>query len=356
MSVPVAVIGASGYTGAELLRLLAQHPHVRVAGAYARRAAGSRLADVFPQFAGALDLGDLEIEAFEPDAVAERAEIAFVALPHAQSARAVAALHRRGLLAIDLSADFRLRDAQVYADWYGSEQAPVHPEPELLSKAVYGLPERYRTELREARIIACPGCFPTSAILPAAPLLAAGLIESSGLIVDSKSGVSGAGRGASQVVHFAEAGEGVRAYKVGGKHRHTPEMEQELGRAAGGAATVLFTPHLLPMTRGILSCVYGRPTDASRDAAAYRDALENAYRDEPFVTVLPAGRAPDTSHVRGSNRVHVSVDVEQRTGLVLAMAAIDNLVKGASGQAVQCMNIARGWDETAGLATTGMFP
>jgi len=356
VSVPVAVVGASGYTGAEALRLLAQHPKVHVAAAYARRAAGSRLADVFPQFDGVPSVGELAIEAFDADAVASKAEIAFVGLPHGQSASAVAALHQRGVLAIDLSADFRLRDPDVYARWYGSDEQPAHPAPELIARAVYGLPERYRDSLRSAEIVACPGCYPTSAILPIAPLLDAGLVETSGLIVDAKTGVSGAGRGASASVHFSEIGEGVRAYKVAGRHRHTPEMAQELSAAAGQPVTLLFTPHLLPMVRGILACVYARPTDPSRSADDYREALTEAYAGEPFVSVLPAGRTPDTAHVRGSNRAHVAVEVDADSGFVLAMAAIDNLVKGSSGQAVQCMNLARGWSETTGLESGGLFP
>lgn len=356
MSVPVAVVGASGYTGAEALRLLAQHPEVHVVGAYARRAAGMRLAEVFPQFAGVPGLGELDIEAFDPDQVAEAADIAFVALPHGDSARAVAALYERGMLAIDLSADFRLRDPAIYARWYGSEQQPEHPEPGLIPKAVYGLPERYRERLRSARLVACPGCYPTSAILPIAPLLDARLVEPTGLIVDAKTGVSGAGRGVSAAVHFSEIGEGVRAYKIAGRHRHTPEMVQELTLAAGATASLLFTPHLLPMTRGILACVYARPTDPSRTTDDYRRALVSAYDDEPFVSVLPSGRTPDTAHVRGSNRAHVAVEFEPESGYVLAMCAIDNLVKGSSGQAVQCMNLARGWPETDGLEPGGLFP
>lgn len=353
MSGRVAIVGASGYTGAELIRLLLGHPRAEVAGLYARRAAGSNIDEVFPQLAG---VSAAPIAEFDPDAVAAAASIAFCALPHGQSARAVAALRERGLLVIDLSADFRLRDVAVYDAWYSSAEDPTHPAPALLADAVYGLPERYRAELAGAKLVAAPGCYPTSAILAAAPLLDAKLIRAERLIVDAKSGVSGAGRSPGLGSHFPEVGEGVRAYKVGGTHRHTPEIEQELSRAAGTPLHVLFTPHLVPMTRGIFTCVYAEPADPDRSAADYQTALETAYASEPFVTVLPPGRVPDTAHVRGSNRAHVAVSYDPRTLRVLCMAAIDNLVKGASGQAIQAMNLALGWDETLGLTAVGVFP
>ncbi len=348
-----AIIGASGYTGAELIRLLLRHPHVEPAALYARRAAGSRLSTLFPQFAGRLDLA---IEELDVDAVAARATVAFLALPHGQSAEIASALFERGVTVIDLSADFRLRDAETYAQWYGSPEHPVHPAPAILGQAVYGLPERYREQLRDARLIACPGCYPTATLLAIAPLIAAGLVEPAGIIIDAKSGASGAGRSPTAATHLPEAAEGVRAYKVAGAHRHTPEIEQELSAAAGRPVTALFTPHLLPMSRGILACVYATPTDPSRDSNSYRMALEEAYAAEPFVTVLPPDRLPDTSHVRGSNRAHVNVVCDPRTGHVLAIAAIDNLIKGAAGQAIQCLNLSRGWSESAGLDDVAVFP
>jgi N-acetyl-gamma-glutamyl-phosphate reductase len=342
----VAVLGASGYTGAELLRLLLDHPRVEIAALAAERAAGARIDRIFPHLAGRLDM---EIEALDPERIAARAEIVFSCLPHGASATAVAALAARGALVVDLSADFRLRDPAVFAEWYGP-----HPHPELVPGAVYGLPELHREALAGARLIASPGCYPTAAILAVAPLLARGLLRPR-LVVDAKSGVSGAGRSPTQATHFAEAGEGVRAYKVAGTHRHTPEIEQELSRAAGGAVRITFTPHLVPMTRGILACVYGEPSDPALSESELRAALAEAYRGEPFVTVLEDG-LPDTAHVRGSNRAHVAVRLDARAGMVVAMAAIDNLVKGASGQAVQAMNIARGWPETEGLLGAGLFP
>jgi N-acetyl-gamma-glutamyl-phosphate reductase len=354
--VPVAVIGASGYTGAELMRILARHPAVAITTVMARRAAGQRVAEVFPHLASAVDLA---IDAFDADAVAATCKLAFAALPHGESAPVVAALRERDVLVIDLSADFRLRDGNTWAAWYADPVQTVkgaHPAPALLDKAVYGLPERHRAEIRNARLVAAPGCYPTAAILAAAPLLSAGLIAPDGIIVDAKSGASGAGRSPSPATHLAEAAEGVRPYKVAGTHRHTPEIEQELGDAAGRELRVLFTPHLLPMSRGILSCVYARPTDPARAADAYRAALATAYASEPFVDVLAPGALPDTAHVRGSNRAQVTATFDLRTGLVLALSSIDNLVKGASGQAVQCMNLVLGLPETSGLDQLALFP
>ncbi|MBK9031415.1 MAG: N-acetyl-gamma-glutamyl-phosphate reductase [Myxococcales bacterium] len=349
----VAIVGASGYTGAELVRLLLGHPRVTITMIAARRAVGQRLATVFPHLTGKLDL---PIVAFDADLVAAAADVAFAALPHGESATVVAALVARGVPTLDLSADFRLRDAATWAQWYGGGDHPVHPAPALLAEAVYGLPERHRAQLPGARLVAVPGCYPTATALAIAPLLAAGLVHARGLIVDAKSGASGAGRSPGLATHLPEAAEGLRAYKVGGSHRHTPEIEQELGAAAGASVAVLFTPHLVPMSRGILACVYAEPTDPARTTDAYRAALIDAYRGEPFVDVLPPGQLPDTAYVRGSNRCHVQVVHDPRSGRVLAMSAIDNLVKGAAGQALQCLNLVRGWPETLGLDGAPMFP
>ena len=352
-SVRVAIIGASGYTGAELLRILLVHPQVTITTVMARRAAGQRIDQVWPHLTG---LCALPIVGFDPDLVAREADVAFAALPHGESATVVAELRARDVRVLDLSADFRLRDPAAWASWYASKEHPHHPAEALLAEAVYGLPERHRAALVGARLVAVPGCYPTASILAIAPLLERGLVSLDGLVIDAKSGASGAGRTPGLSTHLAEAAEGVRAYKVAGSHRHTPEIEQELGRAAGAAATVLFTPHLLPIARGILSCVYATATDPARPADAYRAALAEAYAGEPFVSVLPAGALPDTSHVRGSNRAHVTAVYDPRSRRVLAMAAIDNLVKGASGQAVQCFNLAMGLPETMGLTAPPMFP
>jgi N-acetyl-gamma-glutamyl-phosphate reductase len=345
--VPVAVVGASGYTGAELVRLCAGHPGVELVAVCADRSAGSRIEAVFPHLAGRVSM---ELEPFDAERVAGRAEVVLCALPHGQSAVVAAELLARGRIVIDLSADFRLRDPAVHAEWYGE-----HARPELMAGAVYGLPELHREELRGARLIAGPGCYPTAALLAVAPLLRRGLLAPGSLVVDAKSGVSGAGRSPALATHFPEMGEGVRPYKVAGAHRHTPEMEQEMSAAAGRDVRVSFTPQLVPISRGILACVYGEPADESLGTDELRAALRDAYRDEPFVTVLDGG-LPDTSHVRGTNRAHVAVAVDRRAGRVLAMCAIDNLGKGAAGQAMQCLNLARGFDETAGLSGLAAFP
>jgi N-acetyl-gamma-glutamyl-phosphate reductase len=330
-----AVIGASGYTGAELVRLLLGHPGVELAGLYARASAGRPIAEALPQLAGVVDR---VLEPVDPDAIAAGCDVAFAALPHGESAPVVAALVARGVPVLDLSADLRLADPDAHRTWYGAD-----PEPELRARAVYGLPERHRDALRGARLVAVPGCYPTAAILAVAPLL--DLVDGP-LVVDAKSGVTGAGRTPTAATHFPEVAEGIRPYKVAGTHRHTAEMEQELG------LRVTFTPHLVPMSRGILACVYARP----RAPADVHAVLARAYAGEPFVTVLPAGAVPDTAHVRGSNRVHVAVHVDRRADVIVAMAAIDNLVKGAAGQAVQCMNLALGLPETAGLGAVAACP
>ncbi|HWE28118.1 MAG TPA: N-acetyl-gamma-glutamyl-phosphate reductase, partial [Polyangia bacterium] len=323
---PVAVIGASGYVGSELVRLLVRHPNVDLRGLYAHRHAGHEVAKDFPQFAGIVQA---KYELFDAaDVASSGCEVAFLALPHGESARAAKELHGRGLVVLDLSADLRLRSAEVYAQWY----AP-HAAPELLPHAVYGLVERHRDAVRKARLVAVPGCYPTASILALAPLLDARLIRADGIIVDAKSGVSGAGREPQRSTHFSEIGEGVRAYKVAA-HRHTPEIEQELERAAGQLVRLTFTPHLVPMARGILATAYALPTDAARPAHAYADELRRAYAKEPFVAVVD--HPPDTAHVRGSNRVHVAAWLDARTGRLIVCGAIDNLVKGAAGQAVQC--------------------
>jgi N-acetyl-gamma-glutamyl-phosphate reductase len=350
----VAIVGASGYTGAELARLLLEHPHVELSAMYARRAAGQRLDESFPQFTGRLAL---TIDAFDADDCARRADVACCALPHGESAPVVVALRERGLVVLDLSADFRLRDAAGWQHWYASAEHPAHPAPGLLAEAVYGLPERHRAALRGATLVAVPGCYPTASILAIAPLLERGLVAARGLVIDAKSGASGAGRQPGAATHLPEAGEGVRPYKVAGGHRHTAELEQELALAAGAAVRLTFSPHLLPMSRGMLACVYAEPTATTpRDSEALRLVLAEAYRAEPFVDVLPAGRLPDTAHVRGSNRAHVTALYDARAERVVCVAAIDNLVKGASGQAVQCLNLALGFDERAGLGAVALFP
>lgn len=342
----VAVIGASGYTGVELLRLLAGHPQVTVSCVTSRQQAGQALAEVFPSLAGVYDL---TFEALEPAALAGRADLVFTAVPHQAAMAMVPELLAAGCKVVDLSADYRLRDADVYAEWY-----EPHQTPELLAEAVYGLPELYREQVRPARLVANPGCYPTSIALALTPLLRGGLVDPATLIVDSKSGTSGAGRGAKVDSLYCEVNEGFKAYGLP-RHRHTPEIEQTLSDVAGRQVTISFTPHLLPVNRGILSTCYASlaaDVSLAQLLALYREQ----YAGEPFVRVLPEGRLPNISQVRGSNFCDIGLAVDPRTRRVIAIAAIDNLVKGAAGQALQNMNLMLGLDEGLGLGGAGLFP
>jgi N-acetyl-gamma-glutamyl-phosphate reductase len=348
----VGILGASGYTGAELVRLVVVHPRLELVYVAAREKAGQKLGDVLPSTAGVPGLGERVLESFDPKDAAElakRVDVVFTALPHGASASAGAALHAAGVRVVDLSADFRLRDAATYVKWYGE-----HPRKELLATAVYGLPELHRKELANARLIAAPGCYPTSSILPLSPLLAEQLVEASGIVIDSKSGVSGAGRSPTASSHFPETGEGIRAYKVAGTHRHVPEIEQELSRAAGLEIRVTFTPHLVPMSRGILTVAYARAKDGTT-AERCREAARICHAGG-LVSVLDEPRLPDTLWVRGSARAHVAYALDDRTRTVVAFCAIDNLARGASAQAIQALNVASGWPDALGLPEVGMFP
>lgn len=354
-----AIVGASGYTGVELMRLLAHHPQVTVTCLAAGRSAGKRLDEIFPHLGYLVREGRLpgDVVAFDAVALAAAADVVFLALPHGEAVAASVELVARGVVVIDLSADFRLRDAGNRARWYGGGDAADEDSAvaALRQRAVYGLPERFREPLKTAALIANPGCYPTATILAAAPLLAAGIATATAVIVDAKSGTTGAGRTAAQGGMFSEVGEGLRAYKIAGAHRHTPEIAEQLGLAAGAPLAVLFTPHLVPMARGIFACVYLTARPGVTAALAHK-ALVDAYAAEPFVDVLPPGQVPDTAHVRGSNRAAVAVAHDPHTGHLLALGAIDNLIKGASGQAVQCMNLRFGLAETAGLAHVALFP
>lgn len=347
MAVPVAVIGATGYTGGELLRLLLNHPRARVAYAASRRDAGRPVADVQPHLAGWLDL---PLEPIDPDAIAARCQVAFTAVPRGAAMDLAADLVARGVRVIDLGTDFRFRDPELYKAWYGLE----HTRPELLAEAVYGLPELYRESLAAARVVGNPGCYPTAALLAMAPAVASGLADGSQATVAAISGASGAGREARDMYHLPHATESVQAYGIPG-HRHTPEMEQGLAHVGGGPARVCFTPQLAPMSRGIMATCFltARP---GVSASRLQEAYEAYYRDEPFVRVLPPGELPQTKAVLGSNRCDVAVRLDERTGRVIALAAIDNLVKGAAGQAIQNLNVMMGWDETDGLRLAGLYP
>ncbi len=342
----VAVVGASGYTGLELLRILLRHPEFEIAAVTSEQRAGKTVGEAFAALRGRLDLA---FEANDPAAIAGRVELAFTALPHAASAATVSQLRASGCKVVDLSADFRLRSLATYEEWYGA-----HPAADLLAGAVYGLPELHRDALVGADLIAAPGCYPTSTLLPLAPLLRAGLVEPRGIHVDAKSGVSGAGRSLADGYLFAELDGNCHAYKPGFAHRHAPEIEQEASRVAGDEVRVTFVPHLLPTTRGIATSVYVRPRGG--DLAAARAALHEAYDDEPFVRVLPEGETPSLQAVRGTNFCDVNVFEDAHNDTWILLATLDNLCKGASGQAVQCANLACGFPETTALLDTGAQP
>lgn len=338
--VRAAIVGASGYSGEELIRLLLGHPQVEITCVTSRQYAGQPLGQAFPRFMEA----PLRFSVPDAAGIAALADVAFLALPHGVAAEYAVPLLEKGVRVIDISADFRLRDAAVYERYYG---AP-HPVPALLSTAVYGLPERYRERLRGARLIACPGCYPTSIILPTAAVLAVGLARTGGIAAVSLSGVSGAGRKVDLEYIFPECNESVRPYKVTG-HRHLPEIEQELAAAAGvKSLTMSFIPHLVPVNRGIHSTILleAQP-GATLDQV--EGALHAAYDTEPFVRVLPRGSLADTKHVTLTNVCEIGCALDGRTGRIILSSALDNLTKGASGQAVQCMNLVFGLAETAGL-------
>jgi len=341
----VAVVGASGYSGEELVGLLLGHPAAELTAVTSRQYAGQPLAALFPRCSGRTALC---FEDPDPASISGRVDAAFLALPHGVAAEQARVLLAHGARVFDLSADFRLRSTAVYRQYYGAE----HPAPELLAQAVYGLVERYRESLREARLVACPGCYPTSAILAAAPALAAGLVDTEPVVINSLSGVSGAGRKVALEYIFPECHDSLRAYGVPA-HRHLPEIEQELSLAAGPSAAVRasFTPHLVPVNRGIVTSIVLRLRDAGPDAEkAVADAYGGAYAGEPFVRWLGSGRLPDTKFVLYTNICEVAARVDARTGLLWVGSAIDNLVKGAAGQAVQAFNVVFGLPETAGLA------
>ncbi len=341
----VAILGASGYTGAELVRLLAGHPVFRIRALTADRKAGLPMADVFPQFTGE----DLPVLSTIADVAWDDVGAVFCALPHGTTQEVIAALPGH-VKVVDLSADFRLKDPAEYAKWYGHE----HRAPALQKTAVYGVTELAREQIRAARLVANPGCYPTCAQLPLVPLLAAGLIEADDIVIDAKSGVSGAGRAAKEANLYTEVTEGMHAYGVA-SHRHGPEIDQELSLAAGKPVVVSFTPHLIPMSRGMEETLYVRLA-AGVSAADLRAELVRVYAGEAFVRILAEGQVPQTRFVRASNLCHISVHADRRPGRAILCSVIDNVVKGASGQALQNMNLMFGLDETTNLRLRPLFP
>jgi N-acetyl-gamma-glutamyl-phosphate reductase len=347
----VAIIGASGYSGEELVKLLLHHPHAELVAVTSRQYAGQTLAQVFPKFASHPKSPLLRFSGPNAELLAKQADAVFLALPHGVAAEYAVPLLNAGCVVIDLSADFRLKSAEIYKDFYSHD----HPAPELLKKSVYGLPEIYRDEIKKSLLIASPGCYPTSILLPAIPLLKAGLVKPNGIIADSLSGVSGAGRKAEIDCLFCECNESVRPYGVP-KHRHLSEIEEQLSFAAGTKVVIQFTPHLIPVNRGILTTLYLAPekhfsTETEMKALGEKISAcyARAYGQEPFVRLLAGKALPDTKNVVGTNVCEIAWRLDPRTGRLVVMSAEDNLVKGASGQAVQSLNLVCGWPETAGL-------
>jgi N-acetyl-gamma-glutamyl-phosphate reductase len=334
-----AVVGGTGYAGAEIVRILSGHPEVEIAAVTSRQFAGQRFDRVFPAMAGRVAA---VCEEMNEERICAAADVVFLALPHKLPMAIAPGLLRRGCRVIDLSADFRFQDAAAYEAVY-----QPHAARELLAETVYGLSEVYTEEIRKTRLVGNPGCYPTSVLLPLVPLVKAGLLELESIVADSKSGVSGAGRSPSLTAHFCEVAESFKAYKVAA-HRHAPEMEAVLSREAGRPATLTFVPHLVPMSRGMLSTIYARPA-AALTAQAALDCIASYYRDRPFVRLRPPGMPPDTLHVRGTNFCDIGVVADERNRRLVILSAIDNLVKGAAGQAVQNMNLMFGLPETTGL-------
>ena len=343
----VGIVGASGYTGSELIRLLVTHPEqVELTCITSRTFAGQYVSRVLPNLRG---LVSLKFENLDIEEVVDRVDIVFLGLPHKSSMEFAPEFLELGVKIIDFSADYRLKSADVYEKWYQE-----HTSPHLLMEAVYGLPELHRAEIRGASLVANPGCYPTGAILALLPALKSGVADSEGIIVDSKSGISGAGRTPKDVTHFANRHENFTAYNIG-SHRHTPEIEQELSAAMGKDINICFVPHLVPMSRGILTTAYLR-LSKSIFTEELLEIYSCYYKDEPFVRVLDKEEVPQTQAVRGSNYCDIGVKVVEESKLAVVISALDNLTKGASGQALQNMNIVAGFDETAGLLFPGLMP
>ncbi len=342
MTISIGILGATGYTGAELIRLLHSHPQARIAYCSSRQYNGKPISEILDFLKGSVEF---DLEEFNSSAIKNRCDVVFSCLPHGVSMGFIAQIID-SVKIVDLSADFRLRDVSLYQSWYQE-----HSNPELIHEAVYGLCETYREEIRNARLVANPGCYPTSVLLPLIPLLKAGLVEKDDIIVDSKSGVSGAGRGLSLKSHLCETGESFTAYKVGRSHRHIPEMEQELSLAAGENVNIEFTPHLLPISRGMLSTIY---VNTSANEQDLKDCIKAFYLGSRFVRVING--FPATKDVRGTNRCLMGVAKNTASRRATIISVIDNLTKGASGQAVQNMNLMFGLDEATGLDFVPVFP
>ncbi|MFM7407747.1 MAG: N-acetyl-gamma-glutamyl-phosphate reductase [Cuspidothrix sp.] len=346
--VPVGIVGASGYGGVQLVRLLMDHPEIEIAYLGGESSAGKSFTDLYPHLG---NIVDLDIEGVDPEVIASRCEVVFLSLPNGLACQITPQLIEKGCKVLDLSADYRFSDLKTYTTWYGTERS----DRTIAATAVYGLPELYRDRIAESQLIGCPGCYPTASLLALSPLLKQGLIIPETAIIDAKSGTSGGGRQGKINLLLAEADNSLAAYGVG-SHRHTPEIEQICSELAGHEVTIQFTPHLIPMVRGILATVYA----TMRDPGLVRDDLitiYNAfYRNSPWVKICNSGTYPQTKWACGSNNCYIGLEVDRRTGRVIVMSAIDNLIKGQAGQAIQCMNIMMNWDETLGLPKVGFYP
>ncbi|BAY75121.1 N-acetyl-gamma-glutamyl-phosphate reductase [Nostoc linckia NIES-25] len=346
--VPVGIVGASGYGGVQLVRLLMDHPEVELVYLGGENSIGRSLGDLYPHLA---HTANLPIEAVEPEIIAQRCEVVFLSLPDGLACQIAPTLLEKGCKVLDLSADYRFSDLATYTSWYGIERS----DRSTAVTAVYGLPELYRDRIAEAQLIGCPGCYPTASLLALSPLLKQGLIVPETAIIDAKSGTSGSGRQAKTNLLLAEADNSIAAYNIG-RHRDTPEIEQICSDLAGHELTIQFTPHLIPMVRGILATVYA----TMRDPGLVRDDLITIfsafYRNSPWIKVCGSGVYPQTKWANGSNLCYIGVEVDPRTGRVIVVSAIDNLIKGQAGQAIQCLNLMMGWDETLGLPKLGFYP
>ncbi len=343
----IGIVGASGYTSSELIRLLIKHPEIKIELATSETYTGQAVTDVMPNLRGFIDL---KFSKLEPEKLKGRVDFVFLAVPHKIAMSFAPTILEQGIRVIDFSADYRLKDAQVYEAWYDVQ----HTSPHLLPEAVYGLPELHREEIRDAKLVANPGCYPTGAILASLPLLREDLVFTDNIVIDAKSGISGAGSKPSNTTHLPNRESNITAYNIG-IHRHTPEIEQELSQFVGREIVVNFTPHLMPMSRGILSTLYFT-LKKEISAESLLEIYAEFYKNEPFVRVLGAGEYPQTKAVYGSNYCDVGLDVDVRTKRVVVMSALDNLVKGASGAALQNLNLMAGFDETAGLDFPGLMP
>jgi N-acetyl-gamma-glutamyl-phosphate reductase len=346
--VPVGIVGASGYGGVQLVRLLLEHPSVKLTYLGGESSAGKAFVDIYPHLSQSTDL---VVEPIDLDSIGDRCEVVFLSLPNGLAHQIAPTLLQKGCRVLDLSADYRFADLQVYKDWYGGDRT----DDEVAATAAYGLPELYRDRIAEAQLVGCPGCHCTASLLALSPLLKQGLISPETAIIDSKTGTSGGGRQAKTNLLLAEADQSLGAYNVA-RHRHTPEIEQVCSDLAGHEVIVQFTPHLIPMVRGILATVYA----TMRDPGLVRDDLltiyQAFYRTSPWVRILPSGIYPQTKWASGTNLCYIGLEVDPRTGRVIAMSAIDNLMKGQASQAIQCLNLMMGWDETFGLPQLSFYP